>query len=203
MMGSSHRLGSVALTLSLIAASAATASIVSEDVKNIIWLPESKNLMYGCTFVAAGMFGGLLPDADTPMSEAGHKMIFVLWPAYLIRGLIVFLGKFIKPFHNIGRVLAHRGIFHAPIFWTLIFTILSALTYRGNELLRCVLSGMYLGIISHLFLDYIAGGIPLFAPFSMKRYKPFIVIKTGGLIEVIVRVMLGIISLYMLYLIFR
>ena len=100
-----------------------------------------------------------------------------------------------------GTALGHRGLFHSPLFHSLVFVILSALLKDHNEWLRCILSGLYFGVLSHLLLDLFSGGIPLFAPFSMKRQRPAITFKTGSFLEVMFNFIFILISVYMLYLI--
>ena len=87
------------------------------------------------------------------------------------------------------------------LFHTLIFVLLSALLLGHSEWLRCILSGLYLGVMSHLILDLFSDGIPLFAPISMKRQCPAITFKTGSFLEAAFDLAFILISIYMFYLI--
>ncbi len=64
----------------------------------------------------------------------------------------------------------HNTPLHAPLFWAVIFLVLFAVT-RNPYIVAA-----FLGISSHLFLDWYGGriaGLIVFYPFSMKRYSLF------------------------------
>lgn len=115
--------------------------------------------------IGLGAIGGLIPDIDHPNSKISHKL------------------KPVSAF--VSLVFSHRGFFHTPIFYTLLWLI---------WLLRCPLPeyalwghSLFLGIFSHLFLDALnPGGIPAFFPFSTKRYH-IAKIRTGSVAETPIR----------------
>ena len=169
-MGKTHRTGSIALACGILAAYPA----------------EKVSLAPAVTFLVASAIGGLFPDADTPYSTYGRRWFFLLWPFYLIRKVLSLLGNLVKPFKDISKALGHRGLFHSPVLWTIIFGIIFVIMRVlgvENIIAYSVLFGGYTGIISHVFLDFISGGVPLFAPFDMKRYSAPVRFRTGGAIE--------------------
>ena len=198
MMALTHRTGSIALAASLIAF-VPELDRIPQPITDFIWLPQNTTIPLAVCFVVASCYGGLLPDADIPHSTAGKHLRILLWPFYLLKKILLIFGHFIKPLKKIGTSLGHRGLFHSPLFHTLIFVMLSALLRGHNEWLRCILSGLYLGVLSHLLLDLFSGGIPLFAPFSMKRQRPAITFKTGSFLEAIFNLIFILISIYLLY----
>ena len=200
MMALTHRTGSIALAASMIAFIPELQNI-PQAITDLIWLPQNTTISLTVCFVVSSCYGGLLPDADIPHSTAGKHLRFLLWPLYLFKKILMILGHIIKPLKKMGTALGHRGLFHSPLFHSLVFVILSALLKDHNEWLRCILSGLYFGVLSHLLLDLFSGGIPLFAPFSMKRQRPAITFKTGSFLEVMFNFIFILISVYMLYLI--
>ena len=199
MMALTHRTGSIALAASMVALIPEPGNI-PQPITDFIWLPQDTTIPLAVCFVVASCYGGLLPDADIPHSTAGKHLRLLLWPFYLLKKLLLILGHVIKPLAKIGTAFGHRGLFHSPLFHTLIFVILSAML-PGDEWLRCILSGLYIGVLSHLLLDLFSGGIPLFAPFSMKRQRPAITFKTGSFLEAAFNLFFILISIYMLHII--
>ncbi len=171
MMGTTHRTGSIALACGIIALA-----------------PMDKiGLAPAATFLAASAIGGLVPDADTPYSTYGRKFLIVLWPFYLIRKIISLLGHLFAPLEDVGKALGHRGMFHSPTLWTLLLgTVFGVMKISGvqNVYGYAALFGLFAGVMSHIFLDFISGGVPLLAPFSLKRYTPPVRFKTGSIFEV-------------------
>ena len=200
MMALTHRTGSIAFATAMITF-VPTLNHIPEYVTDFVWLPLNPTIPLAVCFVLSSCFGSLLPDADIPQSTAGKKLHILLWPLYLFKKLLLLLGHIIKPLRKIGTALGHRGLFHSPLFHTLLFAVLSAFLYGQAEWLRCLLSGMYFGILSHLMLDLFSGGIPLFAPFSMKRQRPAISFKTGSTLEALFNLGFILSSIYMFYLI--
>ncbi|MCR4658461.1 MAG: metal-dependent hydrolase [Lachnospiraceae bacterium] len=199
MMALTHRTGSIALAATMIAFIPRLQGI-PKPITDFIWLPQDASLPLAVCFTVSCCYGGLLPDADIPHSTAGKHLRFLLWPLYLFKKMLLILGFFIRPLKKIGTALGHRGLFHSPLFHTMIFAILSALFRGWSEWINCILSGLYFGVLSHLLLDLFSGGIPLFAPFSMKRQRPAITFKTGSFLEVIFNLVFVLVSIYMLYL---
>lgn len=129
--------------------------------------------------LAAGGIGGLLPDIDHSGSKIAKKM-----------GL---LGK------GLSRILKHRGISHTPMLWTLLF---APLLYYF-PLYQFIFLPMYLGTLSHIFLDALTPmGVPLLGPFSMKKIR-FLKIPTGGTIEWVISGLLQVSIVLMVILLIR
>ena len=194
MMGTTHRTGSLAISSAMVAC----LPLLNLSSPDFVWLPTSKNVFMAAGFIFLALFGGILPDADTPQSTIGRRYRIVLFPLYGIRKLISFLGNFFKPFAKISKALGHRGLFHSPLIWTVIFAILRFFTYSAGDFIACLCSGLYFGILSHILLDYISGGVPLLAPFTMKRYKPPFKLKTGGMLEFFINLLFLAVSVSML-----
>ena len=198
MMALTHRTGSIAVAAAMVALLPDLQKI-PEYVTDFIWLPQAASLPLAACFIISSCYGGLLPDADIPHSTAGKHLRILLWPLYLIKKVLLILGHIIKALKKAGTALGHRGLFHSPLFHILLFVILSALFHDSFEWLRCILAGAYIGVMSHLFLDLFSGGIPLLAPFSMKRQRPAISFKTGSFLEVFFNLVFVSISICMLY----
>lgn len=179
MMGVSHEIGAAMICVYL-----------SPVVVNLSGATSDKDKMIATNLFAAGaMVGALLPDADTPQSTLGRILFPIAWPIYLIRWLI-------KTFYRskyVDMILGHRGITHYPSFWMVLLIPLMIFSVPFTRML-CI--GLFFGVLSHLILDYIAGGLRLLMPFSKKKYKTKWNIKTGGIAEAFISViMLLIISL--------
>lgn len=143
--------GAVAATLYALAA-------VSMDS-----LPEASLGILGTT-IAAGGFGGLIPDIDHPNSKISKKL---------------------KPISKIvNLIFSHRGLFHTPILYIIIWGLL---TFQiANPYYGFLLNAIFIGIASHLILDALnPTGIPLFFPLENKR-RHFANIKTGSWAETLV-----------------
>lgn len=181
MMGPTHRTGSLAVSTTMVACLPFIK--IPDLVTSIVWLPSDYNILMAAGFIFLSIFGGLLPDADIPQSTIGRRYRIILFPLYLLKRLIGLLGKVFKPLKTVGKALGHRGLFHSPLFWTLVFAVLRAFTASLGNFIGCLISGLYFGALSHILLDYISGGVPLLAPFTLKRYKPPFNIKTDGRIE--------------------
>ena len=154
----------------------------------------SFNPLTGLIAIAVGAtIGASLPDADTMNSRIGHKYALLLWPIWLIQSLVRLVSLIPGPFQRecryLNKVTRHRGLAHTPIFWIIIGTIpfvttgivLVTLKDLSSWFIVLVL-GIYVGVISHLFLDWIFDGIMLLFPLTTKRFKlsPF---HTGGFVE--------------------
>ena len=129
-----------------------------------------------CTIVMAGsIVGSLLPDIDHTQSYLGKRAKIISKP--------------------MNSLLGHRGAFHSPF---LHFLILSLLFIVGQMSLsdglfvlhKYLLSGLAIGIFSHLFLDSLTkAGIPILYPVSKKKVS-FMPLTTGGKGEFVVRILL-------------
>lgn len=130
-------------------------------------------------FMGMTIIGSLFPDIDHGRSYIGQKA--------KITSKVV------------SKTCGHRGATHSPIM-TLLFLML--LDYLNNEFLivadiKILLRPFYLGIASHIFLDFLTGGgVPIFMPFSKKRYS-LTNFKTAGEFESIV---FSIMMIYIVYL---
>lgn len=169
-----------------IAALAAAVYTVPLIINEIPSITSEHTILIKCfIFVGASAIGGLLPDADMPTSTIGHKLLPLMWPAYLLRSFLRLMSYMYKPLKKVVKTLGHRGISHTPFLWFVLTApiyLFIPIPYR--EVGRTLVTGIITGIISHLGLDFISGGIPLFFPVSLKRVKPKgLHIKTGGLIE--------------------
>lgn len=119
--------------------------------------------------------GGLIPDIDSSTSK---------------------LGRRIKPVSKlISKIFGHRGLFHAPILYIILFSILYA-KYPEQQLR---LNAALIGIASHLAIDMLnPSGIPLLYPIKWKFH--IMEAKAGGIVEYLVQ---GFCSLAALYVIFH
>lgn len=152
----------------------------------------------GAIFLGGALIGGLLPDADMQNSTMGKRIYPVAWPMYLLRSVLRLVAVFIPKFKAFTKTLGHRGISHSPFLW---IVVLLPACILSNGSLRVFFLGMALGVLSHLLLDIISGGIPLLLPFSSKRvHIPGVRIKTGSWGE---NVVLGILSALLLLQIMR
>ena len=130
--------------------------------------------------VAGSCLGSYIPDMDHTGSKLGRKLAIISHPIHLLSQMCLSIhrktgGKISKWF---GELLAHRGIFHAPLFWGIIMAILIKTvpplfaTAFASMLTRAILTGVGLGIGAHLIADMLnPTGIPLFAPFSLKKMR--------------------------------
>lgn len=117
-----------------------------------------------------GAAGGLVPDIDHPKSKISQ----VLQPIYIL----------------VSHISPHRGLFHTPLFYALIWFLWTWKCPDPKHLLWSRL--LFTGIASHLFLDFLnPSGIPVFFPFSKKR-RHIAAIRTGGKVDSVIRGFLSI-----------
>ncbi|MBQ8234064.1 MAG: metal-dependent hydrolase [Bacilli bacterium] len=107
-------------------------------------LPQIANTQeMGTLFVLGGLMGGIFPDIDNPSSHMGK----------LSKPISTIIGAINKKFGKVGA--NHRGILHDPIVY-IIGLILSYIFMPS-------LIGIFIGCLSHLFLDmFNYKGIPFF-----------------------------------------
>lgn len=89
-------------------------------------------------------------------------------------------------FRPLQWVVKHRGVFHSLFFGLLLSLILGSVNLWAGF-------GFFVGYVSHLFLDcWTRSGVELFWPFGWK-IKGFV--KSGGIIEEVVFVLLLLIDI--------
>lgn len=136
------------------------------------FVPPTDLVALGVGLVAGGI-GGLLPDIDHSGSKISKQAGVV--------GTVI------------SKLLTHRGIAHTPILWCLIFGGL----YYWLPDYHYIFLPMWLGTLSHLFLDSLTPkGVPLLAPLYREKIN-FLKIKTGGFLESVCSGLLQIGSLYL------
>lgn len=110
--------------------------------------------------VSLSCIGGLLPDIDHKNSTISKNMKVTSFVA--------------------RSVSTHRGLFHAPLFWATIGTILF---FFLPQYFKTWIAPALFGVATHLFLDMLnPTGIPLFWPFSSRKTH-IAKIRTGGKFE--------------------
>ncbi len=106
--------------------------------------------------VAGGTLGGLLPDIDHPNSKISKKIPVISW--------------------IVTKFCPHRGPTHTLVLWLFVLGI----PMYYFPMFALVFTSIYVGVISHLFLDACTpSGCKMLAPFSSKKVR-FAKIKTGG-----------------------
>lgn len=134
------------------------------------------NLFDLTNFLVLVLFGSLLPDLDTPKSKLGRKVPIISYPMNWIFG--------------------HRKITHSLLF-VVITLILGILIGQALKLTFSLQIALAIGTLSHILGDYVTNnGVPLFAPFSKKRYKFFVTFNTNSLTERFVSLFLLIFNLW-------
>ena len=92
---------------------------------------DTTSLPYITAAITAGAIGGLLPDIDHPNSKISHKL---------------------KPVSKIVNLLfSHRGLFHTPAFYIILWAIV--IWQFSNPANILFINSLFLGVMSHLFLD--------------------------------------------------
>ena len=124
--------------------------------------------------LSLGAVGGLLPDIDHPSST---------------------ISKVLKPISFIvTKITSHRGIFHAPLFYLVLFALTFWICPAKYQIWGNVL---FCGIASHLILDFLnSAGIPLFFPLD-KEKRNLLRIKTNGAGEMFIRFILYIVCIFL------
>lgn len=169
MTATSHRIGALAATATT------------------IYMCGNTSVPVIACYTAGAWIGSLFPDADIPYSKIGRRYLSILWPFYIVQYLI----HLFAPRSYVDKTFRHRGALHSPMIWICIFLVFNFIFSKWNTMIPVfLLRGVMIGIISHLLLDYISGGIPLFLPFSTKKYKSMLYIRTGGMIEHIMSILL-------------
>lgn len=160
-----------------------------------IELPSEQPLQTVLFFVFV-IFGSLLPDIDTPTSKLGQKF----WRGLMIIfALALFAYLFAPQYLNLYRdelkvfvmfllpvlimVRSHRKMTHSILF-VLMLALYSLVIEKLFHIPWIYLSGLIIGVVSHLFADYITRrGIPLVYPFSRKYMNFPLTFRTGSQTE--------------------
>lgn len=156
--------------------------------------------------IGASVLGSLASDIDNKNSTISHKFKIISVIVTLGQGLIRLLSNLLprKLKAHVRGAIGHRGITHSIVGCVIVYILLTMLSVTiGNQLgiareLRVFTIAFLAGMASHIILDMFAGGTPLFCPITNKRIK-ILSIKTGGAVELVVRVLLGVILLCMTY----
>ena len=105
--------------------------------------------------VVVGVIAGaaaLIPDIDIPDSKI-TKLRGLRWISHPLSVVINKLG-------------GHRGVFHTPLLYAVL-----ALIMATADVPTWLIQSFLFGTISHLILDSMnPAGVPLFWPFSKKRF---------------------------------
>jgi inner membrane protein len=148
--------------------------------------------------IVGSSIGSYIPDVDHIFSVAGRKAFFLSWPILGLHKLFkwIYSKTKIKFFKKLSDMFNHRGIFHAPLFWTVIFLPLFflATSLIKDEFIKNTLVGFlfgnFIGVFLHLFADMLnPTGIPIFMPFHDKKYR-LAQIRTGSWGEFIFRIIM-------------
>ncbi|KHE72068.1 metal-dependent hydrolase [Halobacillus sp. BBL2006] len=142
------------------------------------------------------IFGSLLPDIDTPTSRLGRKFwrgLMILFSVALL--CYLFVPQYLDMYRNQLKVFvmlllpvlimirSHRKMTHSLLF-VLLLVFYSLIIEKLFYIPWFYLSGLIIGVISHLFADYITKkGIPLVYPISKKHVQFLFTFRTGSHIE--------------------
>lgn len=130
------------------------------------------SMIDGCLFVASTMIGSLLPDIDLPNSKISQKIPII--PTL------------------INKCFGHRGFIHSPSFLLLTTILIHQLLSHFNYHMPFIFAGFMIGYLAHLLQDmFTKGGIPLFSPFSRRRYS-LSFNRSGSSIDYILTTFIGI-----------
>lgn len=146
------------------------------------------SLFNAIPIIACSSAGSYMPDIDHVGSKLGKKLPILSWPISGMAKLFNWLYKStkLKIFSHFAEMFAHRGILHAPLFWSLIFGLifycvspLITVTLAA-ELFNYAMIGLIVGIGGHLLADMLnPTGIPIFMPFFNKKFR-IAKIRTGS-----------------------
>ncbi|MCM1118908.1 MAG: metal-dependent hydrolase [bacterium] len=183
MMATTHRLGGIAV-------GATAAALLHTNTAGTLIL------------ITGALVGSIFPDIDNKKSTISRKMLItalvVSAGRHLINAVTASFPKEQKQY--VKLLIGHRGFTHSLIGSTIlpVFVILIGLLLKLKaRYLMLAGLGIFSGCLSHLFLDMLSGGVPLFMPFSTDL---LIVarIKTGSSMERIFRVCLALVLLFSL-----
>lgn len=179
MMASTHRLGGLA-------SGTLMAALLGTDA------------MGSGILVTAAVLGSLVPDIDNRHSSISRKWKSMSLLVSIGQGGIRLLSELLpkKQRNYVRSLVGHRGITHSLVPAVLVGMVMLICKAGGvRQEMTNATGAVSVGILSHLFFDMLAGGVPLFMPFSTKRVC-LAHIKTGGIAEWIFRVGLMVLFLY-------
>ena len=164
MTGKTHKVGGIC-----------TGVIASTMILNTPYTIDK--MILTTTMISGSILGSLMPDIDHKGSTIGSRV------------------KLLSTF--LSNVFGHRGMTHSPIVHMLItillLTIGTSLEGYTKLLYISFVLGLFIGGLSHLLLDSLTvSGIPLFYPFTKKKYR--LAKLTTGKNEVIVTTTLIVIT---------
>lgn len=121
------------------------------------------HLPFSLDYYAGICLGALLPDIDEPNSYIGRRSFGI--------------GKIIN------KLFGHRGLTHSLPFTAVVS---SGIIFFPNTFMI----GISLGYLFHILEDaFSVSGVPLFAPFSKKKYK-IPVYRTSKISEAVILVVM-------------
>lgn len=183
MTGTTHRLGGI------------IAGIGTMELLGIHDL-KTQGIIIGASIV-----GSLIPDIDNPQSTISYKIPVMRSIVGILQGAIRLTTNLLprKQKQYVRSCIGHRGVTHSILFALLIPGLILMLGRIIGVQWNLVALGIFIGLMSHIILDFFAGGVPFFIPFYAKRVA-IMHIKTGGIAEWLVRIgfilLIGIICLW-------
>ena len=126
---------------------------------------ENNPLICSCTPVAA-IIGSMFPDIDIKNSKISQQAKIT---SSVINGLF-----------------GHRGFVHSPMLAVIIYFVAWALLNKfGVTEYAPIYIGFVAGFVIHLLCDmFTRGGIPLFSPFTNRKFR-FTNLETGSKLEIL------------------
>lgn len=135
----------------------------------------------GAVFIASSLAGSFIPDID-------HKGSYIGRRAKMASSIV-------------SGVFGHRGATHSPLVMLGITGILYLLFSRfiySNPLVYIGFIGLYVGIASHILLDFLTvAGVPLLHPFTKKKFS-LLKASSGGAVEFITFALMAVASSYLI-----
>lgn len=160
--------------------------------------------------ISASVIGSLAPDLDHPKAKLNQKLLLFRKEAYrtlfyisialgflylyfisknIILGLLAIMTFFLG-------ISSHRGFTHSIVGFLVVSTIVKLIAEKYN--LPSIYSGFALGYILHIFTDFLTiKGVKLFYPIKKNISSP-IIIRTNGIIEQLIFILLCIYSVFLL-----
>lgn len=160
-----HRAGAIITTL-------ATVQITQQ-------LNIETNIIEVGVFAVACLLGAYFPDVDHPSSHLrtnnsdwGKILRWLMWFPYCLFIILEKINQIPlvrKYLPKCSKATNHRGITHAPIIYLVLVAMFKP--WRNMDGIEYMYRGFFLGVLSHLILDFFSGGIPLLYPFRLDRIK--------------------------------